>query len=60
MKNLTYIFVIFLGLEQNDLIEIKIQADNEWDAWSKVEKILGGHMNNQVTNLYLSDWYENI
>ena len=59
MKNLTYIFAIYLGLEQDDLVEIKVQADNEWDAWSKVKMILGEHVDIQVTGLYLNDWYEN-
>ena len=59
MKNLTYIFAIYLGLEHDDLVEIKIQADNEYDAWSKVKMILGEHVDIQVTGLYLNDWYEN-
>ena len=59
MKNLTYIFAIYLGLEHDDLVEIKVQADSEHDAWSKVKMILGEYVDIQVTGLYLNDWYEN-
>lgn len=60
MRNLTYIFAIYLGLERNDLVEIKLQADDEGEAWSKVKMILGEHVDVRVTGLHLNDWYENV
>ena len=58
MKN-TYVFVIYLGLEQDDLVEIKVQANSQNEATSKVKMILGTYVDIQVTGLYLNDWYEN-
>lgn len=58
MKN-TYVFAIYLGLEQDDLVEIKVQANTPSDATSKVKMILGSYIDIQVTGLYLNDWYEN-
>ena len=58
MKN-TYVFAIYLGLEQDDLVEIKVQANSQNEATSKVKMILGTYVDIQVTGLYLNDWYEN-
>ena len=58
MKN-TYVFAIYLGLEQDDLVEIKVQANSQNEATSKVKMILCTYIDIQVTGLYLNDWYEN-
>ena len=58
MKN-TYIFAIYLGLNHDDLVEIKVQANSEGEATSKVKMLLCEHTDIQVTGLYLNDWYEN-
>lgn len=57
--NNTYVFAIYLGLNHNDLVEIKVRADSEYEAISKVKMILGEYVDIQVTGLYLNDWYEN-
>lgn len=54
----TYVFVIYMGLEQDDLVEIKVQANSQNEAISKVKMILGTYIDIQVTGLYLNDWYE--
>lgn len=58
MKN-TYIFAIYLGLEQDDLVEIKVQANSQGEATGKVKQLLMNYVDIQVTGLYLSDEYEN-
>lgn len=58
MKN-TYVFAIYLGLNHDDLVEIKVRADSDGEATGKVKMILGEHVDIQVTGLYLNDWYEN-
>lgn len=57
--NYTYVFAIYLGLNHDDLVEIKVQANSQGEATSKVKMILGEHVDIQVTGLYLNDWYEN-
>ena len=58
--NYTYVFEIFLGLNHDDLVEIKVQANSLGGAISKVKKILGEHVDIQVTGLNLNNWYENV
>ena len=58
MKN-TYVFAIYLGLEHDDLVEIKVQANSQGEATSKVKMILDSYVDIQVTGLYLNDYYEN-
>lgn len=55
----TYVFALYLGLDQDDLVEIKVRADSEQEAISKVKMILIQHIDIQATGLYLNDWYEN-
>lgn len=55
-----FVFAIYLGLEHDDLVEIKVQAYDEGEAWSKVKMILGEHVDIKVTGLYLNDWCENV
>lgn len=55
----TFVYAIYLGLEHDDLVEIKVQGDNEGDAISKVKMLLGAHVDTKVTGLYLNDYYEN-
>lgn len=57
--NNTYVFAIYLGLKHDDLVEIKVQANSQGEATSKVKMILGEYVDIQVTGLYLNDWYEN-
>lgn len=58
MKN-TYVFAIYLGLNKDDLVEIKVQANSQNEATSKVKQVLMNYIDIQVTGLYLNDWYEN-
>lgn len=58
MEN-TYVFAIYLGLEHDDLVEIKVQANNASEATGKVKMILCEQVDIQVTGLYLNDWFEN-
>jgi hypothetical protein len=55
----TYVFAIYLGLNHDDLVEIKVQANSRGDAISKVKLILGEHVDIGVTGLVINDWYEN-
>lgn len=55
----TYVFAIYLGLNHDDLVEIKVQANSQGEAYSKVKMILGEQVDIQVTGLYLNDYYEN-
>lgn len=59
MKKNTYVFAIYLGLNHDELAEIKVQANNEGDAYGTVKMLLGEHVDINVTGLYLNDWYEN-
>lgn len=54
----TYNFAIYLGFNHDDLVEIKVQANSQGEAYSKVKMILGEHVDIQVTGLYLNDSYE--
>lgn len=54
MKN-TYVFAIYLGLNQDDLVEIKVQANSQNEATSKIKMILSTHIDIQVTGLYLNE-----
>lgn len=53
----TYVFAIYLGLNHDDLVEIKVQANSVGEAEGKVKLILGEYVDIQVTGLYLNDWY---
>lgn len=55
----TYVFAIYLGLNHDDLVEIKVQANSQGEATSKVKQILMSYMDIKVTGLYLNDEYEN-
>ena len=55
----TYVFAIYWGLNHDDLIEIKVQANSQGEATSKVKQILMNYVDIQVTGLYLNDEYEN-
>ena len=55
----TYVFAIYLGLEHDDLVEIKVQANDQCEATSKVRMLLEHYIDTKVTGLYLTDWYEN-
>ena len=58
MKN-TYVFVIYLGCNHDELVEIKVQANSEGEATSKVKMILCEQVDIEYTGLYLNDWYMN-
>lgn len=53
----TYVFAIYLGIEQDDLVEIKVQAQSQGEACSKVKMLLHNHVDTSVTGLYLNDEY---
>lgn len=53
----TYVFAIYIGLNHDDLVEIKVQADNQGEAFSKVKMILGEQVDIQLTGLYLNDYF---
>lgn len=53
----TFVFAIYWGLNQDDLVEIKVQAATVEEATSKVKKILQNYVDTQVTGLYLNDEY---
>lgn len=53
----TYVFAIYLGIEQDDLVEIKVQAQSHGEAISKVKMLLHNHVDTKVTGLFLSDEY---
>ena len=55
----TYVFAIYLGLNHDDLVEIKVQANSHGEAVSKVKQILMSYVDIKVTGLYLNDEYEN-
>lgn len=55
----TYIFAIYLGPNHDDLVEIKVRANDQGEAFSKVKMILGEYVDINVTGLYLNDYYEN-
>lgn len=55
----TFVYAIYLGLNHDDLVEIKVQGDSEGDAISKVKMLLDAHVDTKVTGLYLNDHYEN-
>lgn len=52
-SNQTFTFMIRLGLNQDDPVEIKIHARNENDAYSKVKLLLAESVDIQVTGLQL-------
>ena len=52
----TYVFAIYLG-DHDDLVEIKVQANDLSSATSKVKGILEFHIDIEVTGLYLNDEY---
>ena len=56
MKN-TYVFAIYLGLDHDELVEIKVQANNQGEATSKVKRILCEQVDIEYTGLYLNDCY---
>lgn len=55
--NKTYVFAIYLGLNKDDLVEIKVQAKSRNEATSKVKMILSMYIDIQVTGLFLNDEY---
>lgn len=55
----TFVYAIYLGLEHDDLVEIKVQGNSESEAVSKVKMLLNAHVDTKVTGLYLNDYYEN-
>lgn len=57
--NNTYVFAIYLGRNHDELVEIKVQANSEGEATSKVKMILCERVDIQYTGLYLNDWYKN-
>lgn len=53
-----YVFAIYLGLEHDDLVEIKVKAKDYHEAMSKVKMILQTHIDTEVTGLFLNDSYD--
>ena len=53
-----YIFGLYLGLEHDDLVEIKVKAKDFSEALSKVKMILCTHIDTEVTGLFLNDAYD--
>ena len=53
-----FIFAIYLGLDQDDLVEIKVKAKNLNEATTKVKIILHTFINTEVTGLFLNDEYD--
>lgn len=51
----TFVFAIYLNV--NDLIEIKVMAEDYGHAVSKIKSILHNHVDIEVTGLYLNDEY---
>lgn len=51
----TFVFAIYLN--NSDLVEIKLTAENYGYAVSKVKQILHNYVNTKVTGLYLNDEY---
>lgn len=54
---MTYVFAIYLGLSGDDLVEIKVQAESQAEATSKVKSLLNNHIDTRVTGLYMNDVY---
>lgn len=55
----TFVFAIYLGLNRDDLVEIKVQANEYGEAVTKVKQLLNDHVDIGVTGLYLNDYYYN-
>ncbi len=53
----TFVFAIYLGFKKDDLVEIKVRAENIKTATTKVKNILYNYIDTQVTGLYLNDEY---
>lgn len=53
-----FVFAIYLGINQDDLVEIKVKAKDLAEATSKVKSILHHHIDTEVTGLFLNDEYE--
>lgn len=53
-----YVFAIYLGLERDDLVEIKVKAKDYNKAISKVKMILHTIIDTEVTGLFLNDSYD--
>lgn len=53
----TYVFAIYIGLENDELVEIKVQATDYGKAIGKVKNLLHNHVDTSVTSLYLNDEY---
>lgn len=51
----TYVFAIYLN--DDDMVEIKVQAECQGEASSKVKMLLHNHVDTSVTGLYLNDEY---
>lgn len=55
IKVKTFVFAIYLN--NSDLVEIKLTAENYGYAVSKVKQILHNYVDTKVTGLYLNDEY---
>lgn len=53
-----FVFAIYLGINQDDLVEIKVKAKNFAEATSKVKGILHQRIDTEVTGLFLNDEIE--
>lgn len=53
-----FVFAIYLGINQDDLVEIKVKAKNLAEATSKVKGILHQRIDTEVTGLFLNDEIE--
>lgn len=58
MEEKIYVFGIYLGLDRDDLVEIKVKATGYNEAMSKVKMILHTHIDTVVTGLFLNDSYD--
>jgi hypothetical protein len=47
-----------MGLEHDDLVEIKIKAKDYHDAMRKVKVVLHRQIDTKVTGLFLNDEYD--
>lgn len=52
----TYVFAIYID-GGTELVEIKVQANNQGEAAGKVKHLLHNYVDTQVTGLYLNDEY---
>ena len=53
-----FVFAIYLGINQDDLVEIKVRAKDSAEATSKVKGILHQRIDTEVTGLFLNDEYD--